>query len=288
MRNETVVRLRRGLDGARADGRDAVLRGVTGVEEALFGQAIASLPPARAITAILAPALERIGSTAPISEHHVRRLAIGDRNRLLFALHRALYGNRVALVAQCLGPDCGRTLDLDVVIDRLLDQAGDDDAPATSRLQVEIEGRALVVVLRAPNGEDQEAAGEFATDDLARAADLLLRRTILSVTALDGEQADVDALLPALRQPLGEAFAALDPEAEIVLRLECPECGHLTPADLDPYDLFRSRALESSDVLVDVDRIARAYHWSEAEIMALPVSRRRRYLAMIEAAGEQA
>lgn len=288
MRDETVVRLRRGLEAMPGNGRDAFLRGVTGVEEALFGRFIASLPPARAVTAILASTVERVGAIAPISETHIRLLCIGDRNRLMLALHRALYGNSVALVAPCLGPNCGRTMDLDIAIDQLLALPDADDEPSTNTLRVEVAGRAIEVGFRLPNGEDQEAAATLAADDLGTAADLLLRRTLVSLTAQDGKPVAIDDVLADLRQPLAAAFAARDPEAEIVLRLECPDCGHVTPADLDPYDLFRSRTRHSPDILIDVDRIARAYHWSEAEIMALPVARRRRYLAMIEAAGAPA
>ncbi|MGD9535606.1 MAG: hypothetical protein AB7P52_03690 [Alphaproteobacteria bacterium] len=288
MRDETVVRLRHGLDTNGGQSCNAVLRGVTGVEEALFGRLIASLLPARAVTAILASTVERIGAIVPISETHVRLLCIGDRNRLMLALHRALYGNNVALVASCLGPNCGRTMDLDIAIDQLLTLPDADDEPSANTLRAEVAGRAIEVGFRLPNGEDQEAAATLSADDLETAADLMLRRTLVSLTAQDGKPVLIDDVLADLRQPLAAAFATRDPEAEIVLRLECPDCGHVTPADLDPYDLFRSRTQHAPDILFDIDRIARAYHWSEAEIMALPVARRRRYLAMIEAAGAPA
>lgn len=36
-------------------------------------------------------------------------------------------------------------------------------------------------------------------------------------------------------------------------------------------------------MIADVHRLALAYHWSEPEILALPLPRRRRYLSALEA-----
>jgi hypothetical protein len=36
-------------------------------------------------------------------------------------------------------------------------------------------------------------------------------------------------------------------------------------------------------LLLEIDQLARAYHWSEADILAIPAARRRRYLALIDA-----
>jgi hypothetical protein len=38
----------------------------------------------------------------------------------------------------------------------------------------------------------------------------------------------------------------------------------------------------------DVHRLASVYHWSEADILALPLPRRRRYLARLDADGTEA
>jgi len=61
----------------------------------------------------------------------------------------------------------------------------------------------------------------------------------------------------------------------------CPECGTARAVDLDPYGALRHRP---DTLLLQVHRLAWHYHWSEAEILALPRPRRLRYLQLIDQA----
>jgi hypothetical protein len=58
----------------------------------------------------------------------------------------------------------------------------------------------------------------------------------------------------------------------------CPECGAGVEAIFDPLH-FTLRELrdQASFVYEDVCSIAHHYHWSEADILALPSARRTRY-----------
>jgi hypothetical protein len=285
MGGERVVQLRSGL-GARGGGeRDAVLRSMTGADEALFAQLAADLPPAHATTELLSCAIERIGALSPVSTEDARELTVGDRHRLLLALYRATHGRRLSLVVPCLAPGCGRILELDLSLDRILDEPIPEGVALEHEIRVDLAGREVQVRFRLPNGGDQEAVSAIAATDVDQAADLVLRRTVLLFAPSVGEGDELEACLPALRAPLTAAFARLDPEAEIVLRLACPDCGHETPADLDPFALFEGRVQNGRDIYAEVDRIARTYHWSEADILALTIARRRRYLALIDAGG---
>ncbi|MEM8796314.1 MAG: hypothetical protein AAGE61_12165 [Pseudomonadota bacterium] len=79
---------------------------------------------------------------------------------------------------------------------------------------------------------------------------------------------------------LSEALEALDPAADIWLNTQCPECGAPHSFALDPVHFF---AIELSQIaqrtLQDVVDIARVFHWSEADILALPEARRAFYVA---------
>lgn len=106
---------------------------------------------------------------------------------------------------------------------------------------------------------------------LSRAAD---RDQGWATEILDGPQAA--SAVAALER----AVAGLD----LKLQTKCPDCES---AVLAPFDVaafvhaeFKTRAQQ---VLRDVHTIASKYHWTEAEILALPQERRDAYLRMIAA-----
>ena len=59
----------------------------------------------------------------------------------------------------------------------------------------------------------------------------------------------------------------------------CPECGADNRVSIDPYFCL---GRVSQDLFGDIHRLASHYHWSEAEILAMPRWRRQRYLALID------
>jgi hypothetical protein len=63
---------------------------------------------------------------------------------------------------------------------------------------------------------------------------------------------------------------------------ECPECGSEIDIYFDPQQ-FSLRELRGQAVYIyeDVHLLARHYHWSEAEILALPRRRRVHYAELI-------
>ncbi len=89
-----------------------------------------------------------------------------------------------------------------------------------------------------------------------------------------------------LRRKLELAMAKLAPNLYDVLNGRCPECGASVQIVFDPlrYVLaeLRERAMF---VYQEVHLIAARYRWSEADILALPRSRRARYAEFVHEAG---
>ena len=120
--------------------------------------------------------------------------------------------------------------------------------------------------MRLPTGADLIAAAA------ADQEDALLRRCLL------------DAAPPPLDEFMSIAEAQIaerDPCAEIVFATQCTTCGAAISGRLDPLALLRSEMDARGGMLSELDQIARAYHWNEGEILALPAYRRRRYLDLI-------
>ena len=83
---------------------------------------------------------------------------------------------------------------------------------------------------------------------------------------------------------VGERLAEADPMAEILLRFDCPDCGAAYDEMLDlPSFLWAELEGSARGLLAEVDHLARAYGWSEAQILSLSAARRHVYLEMVGA-----
>lgn len=269
-----TVRLRHGLRLAGVAHTDAIVRPLQGSDELsleLFGP-----EPARKITELLASAIERIGGIAPVATDHVRQLTVGDRERLLLALHAASFGPRAETVTVCeaCGGSTEMTLDLPEAL-AMPDPDGGGQDRTTGRFVLD----GSTVRFRVPNGADQERAASMAVTDPAAAEALLRAACVLSVT--DGFGRPAEAEPASLAAALETAVRLADPDAEFVIAVTCAGCGHGVPAVVDGFSLLSGALCNSTPVLEDVHRLAEAYHWTEEAILSLPTERRRHYLALL-------
>jgi len=85
-----------------------------------------------------------------------------------------------------------------------------------------------------------------------------------------------DRVLVAL---LDLRVAEFDPQAEIELSVTCPACGATFTTELDAGDLLYSDLVaRQGDLDLAIHLLALHYHWSEDDILDLPIARRRRYV----------
>jgi hypothetical protein len=257
--------------------RSAWLRPVTGCEEEFLLQEGRLLPPAARATQLIARCLRRLGPVEPVDAGLVRQLSVGDREALLLHLRRLTLGGRISCLLSC--PSCGKKMDLELQVDELL------FPPYTSGRRLhEIDLNDGVhsyhVVFRVPNGEDQEAAVSSAAQSVDAAAELVLCRCIESVTDQHGDEIDE---IPALViEQLPEKMAALDPQADMLLDLTCPECqaGFVAPFDANEY-VYRELASGEREFYREVHALSFYYHWDEAAILRLTRRKRQIYLELL-------
>jgi hypothetical protein len=77
-------------------------------------------------------------------------------------------------------------------------------------------------------------------------------------------------------------MAACDPQAEVLLDLNCPACGHGWQALFDVVAFFWAElAAQAKRLLREVHTLARAYGWREADILGMSARRRQFYLEMV-------
>jgi hypothetical protein len=235
-------------------------------------------PPAGQALALLSAAHPEIGMDA------LSALTIGQRNRRLLALRERWFGPRVTAVATC--PRCDRPVELTFLISDLGGGPSPvnaiEDAPPPSVL---IEAHGYRVECRVPTSLD--LASLAAVEESREAGVALLRRCVRSIEPAgasgDQDREFVDpARLPAsVVEAVAEGLSAADPHADAVLALRCPECAHAWQA---PFDIAAYLVAElhgwARRLLHEVHDLARAYGWSEADILAMTPVRRRAYLEL--------
>ncbi|MDI3403667.1 T4 family baseplate hub assembly chaperone [Streptomyces cavernicola] len=198
-------------------------------------------------------------------------LPVGQREADLFALRRALFGDRMQVRLDCSA--CGEDLELELDAGEFARSLTRSENAKAKALTVS-EG-AWKVEFRLPTVADLAAAAR--QPDPRRA----LLRTCVTAALRDGEPAAVDALPAALEQRIAEAAEAADPAADVSLNISCPECAAATRAELDIASyLWTELDAWARDVLLDVHLLATAYGWSEPQILALSPLRRRYYLEL--------
>ncbi len=278
MRGSIPVPLLDGPAGARGEPL-AWVRPLTGAEEALLDSHSDALP-AELATAIIAAATERIGDCSPVSPALARDLSVGDRERLLVACAAATLGDPVDIVARCPDPGCGESIELSIVLRDLLRPSGEDRRTGDYELALDTEAGPRTLRFRLPTGGDQEEAARRAALDPDSAAAFLVERCLIAIRDEHGRDVS-DSLDGEVARALDEAIERLDPAAETVAEGACPACGGTVRTLLDGFTLLRSGVASGDRLFLEIDSLARTYHWNETEILSLPLPRRRRYLDLI-------
>ncbi|WP_327351825.1 T4 family baseplate hub assembly chaperone [Streptomyces sp. NBC_01304] len=208
-------------------------------------------------------------------------LPVGAREADLFALRRALFGERMQVRLDCSA--CGADMEFDLDAGEFARSLRPPDQPV-----VQLTEGGWDVAFRVPTVADLTAAARH--PDAALFADgarrALLARCVVSAVrdgvAVAVDVPDVLEVLPeSVQRKISEAAEAVDPAADVTLNINCPECDAATRAELDIASyLWTELDAWARDVLLDVHLLATAYGWSEPEILALSPLRRRYYLEL--------
>jgi hypothetical protein len=195
-------------------------------------------------------------------------LPLGALNAALLRMRRACFGPRIDCYVDC--PRCGERLGLELDAGDLLAGAAETDF----RADLELRG----LRFRVPCSRDLAAVAGMAKG-AARDAEVAAHR-LLELCCLEARQVASGQLVEILAE-VETGLAALDPAADLSLALVCEACGHRWAADFDIGALLweeieaRARAL-----LAEIHGLARAYGWTEPEILALSPERRATYLEL--------
>lgn len=245
-------------------------------------------PLDRALTCLAFAFPERSLST-------LAQLTLGQRDALLLMLRERTFGPTMESVATC--PHCHEQLEFalqarDICVMDLTAEpmtslmvADQGNTALASTVQPEIHQCQLgdfLVHFRLPTSLDVAAVMTMGQPDIAQQA--LAQRCLVKVE-LDQTEFGAEEkakAIASLTQQLGPHLAQADPQAEILLDLQCPACGHPWQMmfDIVAY-LWAELSNRAKRLLIDVHQLARTYGWSEQDILAMSSTRRQYYLELI-------
>jgi hypothetical protein len=226
-------------------------------------------------------ALLAAGDGAPAS--------LGARNAALLELRARCFGNRQALRADC--PHCGATaeftIDCAALVQALLPAGDPEETGGDPRLAsrdvhtLETAGHRLA--FRVPTAVDVREATRIAEGDEGFVA-ALLQRCVERCETVDGAPCDATALPAVVAMALSQRLEELEPGAHVGFDLACPACSKSWHASMNVGEVFWGELqVRAERLLLDVDALARAYGWSEAQVLALSPTRRAAYLQLVGA-----
>jgi hypothetical protein len=199
-------------------------------------------------------------------------LVVTDLDVLLLRLRQRVLGDVVRSDVRCRNPACGARVDITFSVgDYIMHHR---PRPTRGLLPADEAGWHRLadtdVMFRLPCAADQLAVACESDPGSA-----LLQRCV--------RPADIPSRI--LRR-VESAMQAMAPSLRSDLRGSCPECGMTVNVDFDPLQYtLRELRQQAAFIYEEVDCLARRYHWSEAEILALPAMRRARYVEVAESMG---
>lgn len=243
--------------------RPLTARELLEVWEAGFAQA----PTERALALLAAACPET-------SQDALAALTIGQRDAKLLTLREGLWGSKMAAVVVC--PGCQERLELMVTSQelRVFWRCG----PAA---EIPLSVGEYQVSFRLPTCRDVLVLVGHTTPEGGRA--VLFGRCLVSAER-GGVPVNSDKLPPDVVTAIEKAMEEADPLADIQLALACPACEHQWRALFDIVSfLWTEIEVWAWRILTDVHTLARAYGWSEGDILDLSPTRRQFYLDMVGA-----
>jgi hypothetical protein len=192
------------------------------------------------------------------------RYSLGRRDACLLELRQRTFSSRLEAFAEC--PRCGERLEYSLKAEKLSERPGGAQRPRP----IQMDGRALE--LRLPDSTDLAYAARAASLDEARQR--LAGRCVIG--------AAVEELPDPVLAEVGASLAEADPGADVLIDLQCPSCAERWQVvfDIASY-LWEEVRVLARRLMAEVHELARAYAWSERDILAMSAARRRFYLEMV-------
>jgi hypothetical protein len=202
------------------------------------------------------------------------RLSIGERDARLLQLREWMFGPRLRNMMNC--PNCAETIEWETNTRDLQLQTVQ---PGLSVKTFHLEKDAFEVNFRLPDSHDMSKAisdAEYRADPTK-----LLSDCILDISA-NGKKYRADELPGSVFEALEQRMREEDPQADISIKINCPVCLHQWDARFDIVSYLWAEINNwAQRIMQEVYLLARAFGWSEKDILDMSARRRQLYIQML-------
>lgn len=209
-----------------------------------------------------------------LSDDELWSMSVGHRDARLLEVYEEQFGSSLQGYAEC--PGCGERLEFCIKTRdiRMNEPAAADENARRLKLPEDD----LALTYRLPNSGDLAVIRSAGDSETARR--LLARRCLTSAASGGGVQEEHELTSENI-SILADRCAQEDAQAEVLILLGCPACGHRWTQVLEIFEfLWVDICRLASRLLRDVHILAAAYGWRESDILALSPLRRQFYLEM--------
>lgn len=201
-------------------------------------------------------------------------LSIGERDARLLSARERTFGEVLSGFAEC--PRCAEKLEFQLAAAEIRTTPAPQFA---SDHAMSFAAAGFTVRFRLPDSHDLAALAGSRDAEAARLR--LIQRCVMEASR-DGAPVAAPDLPEEVTAALAQQISNCDPQAEVLLNVECPGCRHAWQALFDIAEFFWSEIqAEARRLLRSVHTLAAAYGWREADILAMSARRRQVYLDLV-------
>jgi hypothetical protein len=235
--------------------------------EHVWERAIQQVGPYRALMLLLLGEPEA-------SREELANLPVSERDRRLLQVRERLCGPSFESTAEC--PHCGERIELAFDAEFLRNSYRTEPA---HRVEVEFDG--WKVRARFPTTADLLQVQRLGPEQAAAA---LMQLCVEHVQQTDEDKSAAELPYP-VAVAVEQALAAADPMGDPQIDADCPACNRAFNVS---FDIARYLWQEVDErvwrLQFETHTLARAYGWSETEILSMSEPRRQRYLDLVAGA----
>ncbi|NQZ12214.1 MAG: phage baseplate protein [Algicola sp.] len=200
-------------------------------------------------------------------------LSLGQRNVRLFRLREQLFGTVMNANSAC--PECHEGVEFQLDSQVICDP----NKVHAEQQQFSLALDESVLSFRLVNSYDLRDIAAIIEVEGPQSAEYELIHHCITAFDVNGVRQPTQSLPDDAIPALAQALKDNDPHCEIICRLTCPECSHNWP---EPFDivkfLWHELEAKAQIILSEVQLLAKAFGWWEADILSLSDVRRKFYL----------